>query len=123
MPITEVVLFQEEEGQVPLLEWFSDLVEEAQAKCRVRLERLAELGYKLRRPEADYLRGDIYELRVKHSGVNYRMLYFFHGRRAVVVSHGFTKQQKRVPEKETKLAIKRKRAFEANPEAHTYSEV
>jgi putative component of toxin-antitoxin plasmid stabilization module len=46
----------------------------AQDKCTVRIERLAELGHGLRRPEAGFLRDGIYELRAKHGGVNYRML-------------------------------------------------
>ena len=48
------------------------------------------------------------------------MLYFFHRRIAVVVFQGFSKQQARVPDREIELAIRRKRAFEASPEAHTY---
>jgi phage-related protein len=74
----------------------------------------------LRRPEADFLRDDIYELRAKQQNVNLRMLYFIHGRTAVVVSHGFSKQQAKVPHREIELAIRRKQTFEASPEAHTY---
>lgn len=48
-------------------------------KCRVRIERLRDLGHELRRPEADLLRDGIYELRVRLGTLNYRMLYFFHG--------------------------------------------
>ena len=59
----------------------------------MRLERLHELGHELRRPEADLLRDGIYELRVALQGMNYRMLYFFHGREAVVVSHGIIKER------------------------------
>ena len=55
-------------------------------KCFVRLERLEEMGHELRRPEAENLGDDIYELRAKHLGVNYRMIYFFHGKAAVVVT-------------------------------------
>ena len=77
-----------------------------------------ELGHELRRPEADYLRDDIYELRVRLEEVNYRMLYCFHGRTAAVVSHGIVKQKK-VPAKEIDLAIARKRLFEADPKAHS----
>ena len=46
------------------------------------------------------------------------MLYFFHGRAAVVVSHGFTKQRAGVPEKEIEEAIRRKGRFEARPREH-----
>lgn len=41
--------------------------------------------------------------------MNYRMLYFFHGRAAVVISHGLSKQQAN-PEREIALTVKRKRA-------------
>jgi phage-related protein len=121
MPRTTVAFFQETDGVVPFLEWFESLQAKAQDKCRVRLERLAELGHELRRPEADLLRDGIYELRVGLQGVNYRMLYFFHGRELVVVSHGLIKERA-VPPKEIDRAIRRKIAFESNPNLHTYHE-
>jgi phage-related protein len=98
MPQTQVVFYQDEDGSVPNLEWFELLPGKALDKCRVKLERLRDLGHELRRPEADYLRDGIYELRVRVGSVNYRMLYFFHENMAAVVSHGLTKE-KRVPPK------------------------
>jgi len=119
MPKSELLLFQEKDGTVPLLEWLDRLTQKAQDKCQTKLGRLAELGHELRRPEADYLRDGIYELRVGLNHVNYRMLYFFHGQNVVVLSHGLTKQ-KRVPPKEIDLAVARKEEFESDPKAHTY---
>jgi len=118
MPKSKLLIFQEKDGTVPLLEWFEDLPEKALAKCRVKLGRLAELGHELRRPEADLLRDGIYELRVGLSGINYRMLYFFHGNQAVVVTHGL-KKERRVAVKEINLALKRKAQFEQEPKQHT----
>ena len=43
--------------------------------------------------------------------INYRVLYFFHGRTAAIVSHGIVKE-KRVPEREINLALKRKQRFD-----------
>jgi hypothetical protein len=54
-------------------------------------------------------------------GVQYRILYFFHGATAAVVSHGLIKERV-VPPKEIDRAITRKRRFTANPERHTYEE-
>ena len=85
-----------------------------QHKCIVKLERLEELGHELRRPEADFLRDGIYELRVRFQSVNYRMLYFFHGQAIAIVSHGLTKED-RVPDKEIELAIERKQLVVSNP--------
>ena len=121
MPQTELLLYQENDGTVPLVEWLEALPEKARVKCRVRLGRLAELGHELRRPEADLLRDEIYELRVGLNHVNYRMLYFFHGQDVVVVSHGLTKR-KTVPAKEIDDAVKRKTAFQRDPVSHTYRE-
>jgi phage-related protein len=118
MPATLLILFRASDGTVPLLDWFGDLPAKAQDKCRERLERLAALGHELRRPEADYLRDGIYELRVGLQGINYRMLYFFHGRTAVVVSHGLVKERA-VPAGEITLAIRNKQQFETNPKMHS----
>src|SRR5438552_9320014 len=110
MPKTTVVLYQETDGTAPFLEWSDGLSAKRQDKCRVRVERLAELGHEPRRPEADLLRDGIHELRAAHGGFNYRILYFFHGREAVVLSHGIVKQRADVPDRDIKQAIARKKA-------------
>jgi phage-related protein len=119
MPATEVVFFQEEDGSVPILEWLTDLPQRVRLKCLAKLARLEELGHELRRPEADLLRDGIYELRVRLGSVNYRMLYFFHGRVAAVVSHRLIKE-KSVPAGEIEEAIERKERFETVPQKHRF---
>jgi len=121
MPQTILILYREDDGSVPLLEWLDRLPGKAQDKCIVRLERLRLLGHEIRRPEADYLRDGIYELRAGFQGIHYRMLYFFRGQSAVVVSHGIAKT-KAVPSREIALAIRRKRQFEAEPARHMHEE-
>lgn len=120
MPSTRVVFFKDE-GGCPVLDWLDQLSKKIQAKAQVRIERLAEMGHELRRPEADYLRDNIYELRWRVQSVNYRILYFFHGKEVVVLSNGLTKED-RVPPREINLAVERKAAFESDPAGHTYSE-
>ena len=120
MPETEVVLFVEANGTCPIINWLDSLPWKVQEKCIVRVERLAEMGHELRRPEADYLRDGIFELRASYQGVHYRALYFFHGKTAVV-SHGLTKE-KAVPEREIELAIKRRAMYADDPDKHTYGE-
>jgi phage-related protein len=80
------------------------------------------MGHDLRRPEADFLRDGIYELRVGLQGIHYRILYFFHGVTAAVVSHGVVKERI-VPPKEIDRALERKRRFAANPGRHIYEEI
>ena len=121
MPKIDVVFYQEETGSVPVLDWLDSLPAKAQDKCRVRIERLRDQGHELHRPEADYLRDGIYELRVGLRGVNYRMLYFFHGRLAAVLARGLTKERE-VPPRDIDEAIRRKREFETDPRRHTCQE-
>jgi phage-related protein len=117
VPRTKVVLYQEEDGSCP----FGKLPARVQDKCFLRLERLRDVGHELRRPEADFLRDGIYELRISLQGVHHRILYFFHGTVAAVVSQGLIKERA-VPPKEIDRAVARKKLFEANPRRHTYEE-
>lgn len=124
MPQTEVYFYQEAKGDVPVLDWLRELEptnRRAADKCQAAIERLAELGYELRRPEADMLRDGVYELRTRVGQVNYRLLYFYHGQGVAILAHGLTKEKK-VPEAGIKLALERKRRFEADPETHRYKE-
>jgi len=121
MPSTKVLLYKENDGSVPMLEWLDSLPTKVLDKCTVRIKRLAALGHELHRPESDFLRDGIYELRVGLGRVNYRMLYFFHKNIAVVLSHGLVKERE-VPPVEIMRAIDRKRKFEADPRGHTYEE-
>ncbi len=121
MPETRVIFYREDDGTVPLLEWLDDVPAKVQLKCLARIERLKQEGHALRRPEADFLRDKIYELRVGFQGINYRMLYFFHGNIAAVVSHGIIKEDK-VPPKEIETAIERMIKFIQNPKDHIYEE-
>ena len=93
----------------------------AYAKCVARIRRLAALGHELRRPEADFLRESIHELRAQKGRVHFRMLYFFYGRNVAVLDHALTKEGK-VPDADIERAIRRKKAFERDPARHTYEE-
>ena len=114
------MIFAAEDGSAPFLAWMDQLSEKVRDKCIVRIERLAELGHELRRPEADFLRDGIHELKVQYGNVHYRILYFFHEGDAVL-SHGCTKEDV-VPPVEIDRAIQNKVRFIQNPARHTYEE-
>jgi phage-related protein len=117
---TEIFFYREPKGgSVPFLLWLEDLPMRVQVKCIERIDRLGELGHELRRPEADFLRDGIYELRASYQGVHYRMLYFFAGKAVVVVSHGLTKKRE-VPPRDIAQALERKRLVEADFEKFTF---
>lgn len=124
MPRTLVVFYQESADDVPVLDWLKKLRrtdELAYGKCVAAIERLATFGHELRRPLADLLKDGVYELRVRKGHVNYRILYFFHGKNLAVLGHALTKEGK-VPVAEIDRAIRRKNAFEAHPAIHSYGE-
>jgi len=119
MPRIDVVLYKEDDGNVPLIDWLDRLPKKISTKCWEMIDILHESGYDLRRPYCDYLRDKIYELRLRYRKINYRMLYFYHHSEVIVVSHGLTKRDK-IPNKEIDLAIRRRQKFFAKPNKHTY---
>ena len=123
MPTTQVFFFQDKRG-IPVRSWLQELQQtdkRVYAKCVARIRLLAQLGHELRRPLADYLEEDIYELRIRRGRVNYRILYFFHGRNIAILTHGLVKEDV-IPQADLTRAIKRKEAFLKDPEKHTYEE-
>lgn len=152
MPRTDVVFYRDDEGSVPVLDWLGGLPLKARLKCLVRIERLRELGYDLRRPEADFLRDGVYELRISLNHVPYRILYAFHSeaegdrgegpkaatkgsaqrrlkdgvrpaaRRTVAVLAHGLVKEGKVPGEEIDKAVARRKVFATAPERHTFVE-
>lgn len=85
-------------------------VKEHRAKIGRALAYLEEIGPDARRPLADHLGDGLYELRVIEARHQHRLLYFFHGRAAIVVTSAFIKKTARVPEAE--LARARRYRFD-----------
>jgi phage-related protein len=110
MPETRVIFYQEENGKVPVLQWLDEL-EQTDPKgllnCLDRIQQLASMGHELRRPLADFLRDGVYELRASHRRVQYRILYFFHGRNIAIIAHAIVKEGAEVPDRDIERASER----------------
>ena len=119
MSATRVIFFEDSDHTVPTLDWLDGLPADARVRCLARLELLEQFGHELDRPHAAYLGDELYELRIKFYRINYRILYFFHGRTAAVVCHGLAKEQK-VPRKDLRIAAERMARFKADPDRHTF---
>jgi len=117
MPETPVLFYREDDGRIPVLDWLRTLPPKARAKCIARIELLRELGWEMERPEAAYLDDDIYDLRARFQSVHYRLLYFFHGQAAAVISHGITKTDV-IPPREIKQAVARRTVYLKDPTPH-----
>ena len=124
MPATEIRLYRDDDGSTPLVEWLATIESrnrKTYEKCRSYLQRLADFGRELLRPTADFLRDGVYELRINHLDVNYRILYGFVGQDVVLVSHGITKEKK-LPAKEIDLAAARLAKYRSHPRKYCSTE-
>jgi hypothetical protein len=61
----------------------------------------------------------VLSVRARLGTVNYRILYFFHGRNFAVLAHAITKENE-IAVVEINRATERKRAFVASPITHTF---
>ncbi|MEK6536943.1 MAG: type II toxin-antitoxin system RelE/ParE family toxin [Actinomycetota bacterium] len=106
----ELVFYETRSGHVPALEFLRGQPKPVRAEGGWLLEQLQKYGNSLGRPVMAYLEDGIHELRWQVERNEYRLLFFFSGRRIVVVTHGFSKKTKRVP----KAEIERARGWRAD---------
>ena len=123
MPRVIIKLFRDERGRSPVMDWLADAGKRSRKVTELAFAHVQELrdyGHELRRPAAAPLRDGIYELRLRYGSVQYRLLYFFSGRDAVVISHGLSKEDT-IPTREIELAIKRRALYLSDPERYTFT--
>ena len=119
MARVRVVFYREQSGRVPTQDWLENLPKQHRRKCQVAIEKLREAGHQLKHPHVHRIRDGIHELRIRFGRSQYRLLYFWHGGTVAVLSHGIAKKTSAVPQHEIQRALRRKRAFEENPNLHT----
>ena len=106
------VLYHEtREGECPVREFINSRKGRDQAKILALISLLQEQGATLPRPYADLLEDGIHELRVRLSGDQVRVLYFFCYRRFIVLTHVFVKTTARVPTEEIQKAKEYRTVF------------
>ena len=101
-----MVFYRTPRGESPVDEFLDNLEKRARTKVLKWLGLLEEQGPVLPRPYADVLEEPIRELRVGLGRVEARLLYFFHKRTVVVVTHGFLKETRAVPPAEIERALR-----------------
>ena len=84
--------------------FIANLQEEVQGKIVKWISLLQEYGPTLKRPYADKLRDKIYELRLSFGKLEIRILYFFWNS-SIILTNGFLKKTRSVPESEIEKAI------------------
>jgi phage-related protein len=74
----DVEFYKNQDGECPTQEFLDELSPSIDLPFVMNdLGRLEEFGNQLRRPQADYLERDIYELRTETASGQIRLLYFF----------------------------------------------
>jgi phage-related protein len=99
-----IIYYEAETGHCPVQEFIDARKDRDQAKAFSWIAQLETQGPNLPRPYADLLEDGIHELRLKLSGDQVRILYFFCFRDFIVLTHGFVKRTQRVPQSEIDLA-------------------
>jgi phage-related protein len=102
----QIEFYVKPNGRCPVQEFLDNLSKKDDQPFVIRkFDLLAEFGHELRRPHTDYLRDEIWELRVHTRRGQLRFLYFYSGQTMIVVTHGFLKKSAAVPRVEIEQAI------------------
>jgi len=106
-----VTYYIEADGTKPVEEYIRELSVNERAKTLAFVDKLEEKGPDLHRPYADLLEDGIHELRIKLTGTQVRILYFFCYKDIIILTNIFDKHTDKVPKSEIKLAKKNRDDF------------
>jgi len=100
----QVHYYSREDGSMPVKEYIDNLSLRERAKVMAFIKLLEDRGPSLPRPYADLLDDGIHELRIKLTGTQTRILYFFCYQDIIVLTNVFDKHTKKVPIDKIELA-------------------
>ena len=106
IPVYEIVFYSTARGDCPVREFLDEADPKPRAKMLRLVAHLEAAGPGLPRPYADTLRDKIRELRIPYGKLQWRILYFFEGKR-IVLTQGFLKKTPAVPDEEIERATRR----------------
>jgi phage-related protein len=106
-----VLYYETSEGKCPVREFIDSRQGRDQAKIFALISNLQDRGPTLPRPYADLLEDGIHELRIRLSGDQFRVLYFFCFQRFIVLTHAFVKVPAKVPRAEIQKVKKYRSDF------------
>jgi len=101
----KVRFYRNDEGECPIEDFLETLSEKDREKIQVWIDVLKDKGINLHRPQSDYLRDGIHELRIKLSKGGTRTLYFFCFETTIILTHAFYKRTDEVPVDEINRAL------------------
>ncbi len=102
-----VELYERSDGSSPVVEFIEQQSKRNQAKILAELDDLVEFGLMPRGGKLRHIEGKLWELRFRGEGLHFRLVYFAHTGRKIVVLHGFCKKTRKTPKRELNTARRR----------------
>lgn len=102
-----VELYARRDGFSPVAEFIETQSSSNQAVIFAELDDLAEFGLMPRGNKLRCLEGKLWELRFHGERLSFRLLYFAHSGKRIVVLHGFCKKTQKTPKRELEVARRR----------------
>ena len=103
--------YKNDEGECPIKDFMKTLSENDKDKINAWIQHLKREGINIRRPQGDYLRDGIHELRVKLTRGQTRTLYFFCYEDYIILTHTIYKRTDEVSASEINRAMIYKEKF------------
>lgn len=100
----EIEFFTNADGKCPVSEFLDKLDVKINSKILSLMLLLERNGNELREPYTKHLGDGIFELRVKHSKMLVRVLFFFVVGQKIIFTNGFIKKTKKTPNEEINTA-------------------
>lgn len=103
-----IEFYQDERGRRPVEEFLDSVDLKTRARFKWSMEQLRLRNVQAREPLVRHLDEDLWELREKSNTDIYRVIYFFHTGRRIVLLSGFQKKTRRTPPQEIEIACGRR---------------
>ena len=100
-----------DDGSVPVREFLANLDTKTRARFQWSLDQLKTRNVQARYPLVRHLEGKLWEVREESQTNIFRIIYFFHTNRRIVLLHSFQKKTQRTPSREIAMAQKRMERF------------
>ncbi len=106
-----VVFYETARGNRPTELWLAQQDTKVQARFARIFDLLEEHGTGVHEPYVAHLRDKLWEARLEHQRVQYRLLYFPAPHWLFVMLHGFVKKTQRTPSREMDVPEQRMRDY------------
>ncbi len=105
----KVILYTTEKDDNPVGDFIKSLSKKEAAKIYREIDLLEQNGIYLSFPHSSDICGykDLWDLRIKFSSNNIRIIYFLDIENTFVLLHGFRKKTQRLPKRELEIAMSR----------------